>query len=104
MKRDLFVVSLIWLALTIAGELVVWLWIRGIMPARYAETATIVDDAFLYLTTLAVPVFSFVIAMVVVSLLRHHTKGEPQEDGPRSTGTSGSSPAGSPSPAHSRSR
>lgn len=72
----------LWVLLTLAGQAVVWIFIRGIMPERYAETATIVDDAFLYLTALAVPVFAFVISAVTVSLVRFRSKGEPEDDGP----------------------
>jgi cytochrome c oxidase subunit 2 len=72
----------LWIVLTLAGQAIVWVFIRGIMPERYAETATIVDDAFLYLTALAVPVFAFVISAVTVSLVRFRSKGEPEDDGP----------------------
>jgi cytochrome c oxidase subunit 2 len=80
-RRDLVRAGVLWAVLTVVGEIVVWGWIRTIMPERYAETATIVDDAFLYLTTLAVPVFAFVIAAVAVSLVWHRADGPPSDDG-----------------------
>jgi len=80
-SRDLVLAITLWVVLTLAGEAVVWIFIRGIMPERYAETATIVDDAFLYLTALAVPVFAFVIAAVTVSVVRFRAT-EPESDGP----------------------
>ena len=81
-SRDLVLAVSLWAMLTIVGETIVWVFIKGIMPERYAETATIVDDAFLYLTALAVPVFAFVIAAVTVSLWRFRSKGQPDTDGP----------------------
>jgi cytochrome c oxidase subunit 2 len=86
-SRDLVIAISIWLVLTIVGEAVVWIFIKGIMPERYAETASIIDDAFLYLTALAVPVFAFVITAVVVSLWRFRSRGEPDGDGPAMHGS-----------------
>jgi cytochrome c oxidase subunit 2 len=80
-RKDAIIAGTVWLILTVIGELIVWGWIRGIMPIRYAETATIIDDAFLYLTALAVPVFTFVIAMVLVSLVRFGSFRRPSRDG-----------------------
>lgn len=81
-SRELILAATLWILLTVVGEVVVWIFIKGIMPERYAETATIIDDAFLYLTALAVPVFSFVVAAVVVSLWRFRSRGEMDDDGP----------------------
>jgi cytochrome c oxidase subunit 2 len=80
-RRDLLRAAVLWAVLTVIGEIVVWGWIRSIMPERYAETATIVDDAFLYLTALAVPVFAFVISAVAVSMIWHRADGPPADDG-----------------------
>jgi cytochrome c oxidase subunit 2 len=86
-SREVILAAVLWLLLTIAGEAIVLVWIRGIMPERYAETAAIIDDAFLYLTALAVPVFTFVIAAVAVSLLRFRSRGRPDRDGEPIRGT-----------------
>ncbi|GBC86323.1 Cytochrome c oxidase subunit 2 [bacterium HR12] len=77
--------ALLWVALTAAGEAV--LWKAPLLPERYANTAHIVDDAFLVLTRLAVPVFAFVLTVLVVSLLRFRSRGEPAEDGEPIRGT-----------------
>jgi cytochrome c oxidase subunit 2 len=80
-RRDLIRAGVLWAILTVIGQIVVWGWIRSIMPERYAETATIVDDAFLYLTALAVPVFAFVMSTIAVSLIWHRADGPPADDG-----------------------
>ncbi len=71
--------GILWVVLTVAGE--VALWNVPILPRRYADTAHIVDDAFLVLTRLAVPVFAFVLTVLIVSLARFRSRGEPAEDG-----------------------
>ncbi len=40
------------------------------------------DSAFRFLMILAVPVFTFVLAALIYSLLRFRSRGAPQEDGP----------------------
>lgn len=77
--REEITAALLWLALTATGE--VALWNAPVLPARYADTAHISDDAFLVLTRLAIPVFAFVVTVLVVSLLRFRSRGEPREDG-----------------------
>jgi cytochrome c oxidase subunit 2 len=80
-RRDEVTVGIVWAVLTVGGELIVWLWLRGIMPERYAETSAIVDDAFIWLTAFAVPVFAFVFAFLGVSLVRHRRRAGEEVDG-----------------------
>lgn len=75
--RDEWIAAILWVVFTIVGEVIVWGGIRAVMPERYAETAAIVDDAFLWLTAMAVPVFAWVFAFLLVSVVRHRrTPGE----------------------------
>lgn len=77
--REEIAAALLWLALTATGEAL--LWNASPFPARYSDTADIADDAFLVLTRLAIPVFAFVVTVLVVSLLRFRSRGEPTGDG-----------------------
>lgn len=79
-RREGLIVAALWAALTIIGEVLVW--DAPILPTRYADTATVVDDAFLVLTRLAVPVFALVLSVLVVSLVRFRARGRPETDGP----------------------
>lgn len=85
MKREEWSVGVLWLLLTVVGEILVW--DADIFPGRYAESADVSDSAFLILTRLAVPVFAFVLSVLVVSLLRFRARGEPPEDGTPFRGT-----------------
>ncbi len=84
-RREEVLAGVLWVVLTVVGEILVWN--ADIFPRRYANTSHISDDAFLVLTRLAVPVFAFVVTMLVVSLLRFRSKGQPTEDGERFQGT-----------------
>lgn len=84
--REEIAAALLWLALTATGEVI--LWNAPLLPARYSNTAHISDDAFLVLTRLAIPVFAFVVTVLVVSLLRFRSRGEPREDGEPIRGSS----------------
>ncbi len=72
--------SLLWIALTVAGEALVVQW--DLFPLAAAEEAAVVDDAFRVLMVLAVPVFAFALAFLVYSVLRFRRVGESAEDGP----------------------
>jgi heme/copper-type cytochrome/quinol oxidase subunit 2 len=66
--------------LTAVGEVLVVIW--DIFPMAAAEEATLIDDAFLILLLLAIPIFFFVLVSVVFSALRFRRRGQPAEDGP----------------------
>ena len=79
-KRDAIRVGLLWLALVVVLE-AVWFSVE-ILPRQYAEEARIIDDAFNLLTILGIPVFSFVVAMLIYAALRFRSGGDASRDGP----------------------
>jgi cytochrome c oxidase subunit 2 len=79
-NRDVFSVFVLWVLFSAVGLAVVTLYKP--FPVAAAEEALIVDGAFTFLTYLAVPIFSLVIAMLVYSGLRFRMGGTPSEDGP----------------------
>ena len=76
----MLVVALLWIVLTIVGEVLVLT--LDPFPLAAAEEAAIVDDAFLVLMVLGTPVLTFVLAVLGYSVLRFRRAGEPAEDGP----------------------
>ncbi len=80
MRRDILIVALAWITLTVVGEVLLALYYS--FPLAAAEEATLVDDAFRVLMVLAVPVVAFVLASLVYSIFRFRRRGEPAEDGP----------------------
>ena len=85
MKRDLINTGLLWLVLTILGWVLVLNW--NIFPPALAREAEIVDNAFNLLMVLAVPVFTFIVAIMIYAAFRFRDP-ERTEDGPpiRETG------------------
>lgn len=79
-RGDATRVGLIWLGLTVALE-IAWFSV-DMFPSRYAREAEIVDEAFNLLTVLGIPVFSFVLAMVLYAAIRFRNRGDVSEDGP----------------------
>ncbi len=72
--------AVLWVVLTIVGEI---LAVRAdIYPLAAAREAGIIDSAFRLLMILGVPVFTFVLAVLIYSLARFRGRGEPPEDGP----------------------
>jgi len=83
-KREWLIVGGLWAILTALGELAVWTW--SMLPEQYAREAKIFDDAFVLLMAFGVPVFAFVVAMLLYSAFRYRSKGPTTEDGPGITG------------------
>jgi cytochrome c oxidase subunit 2 len=79
-KRDALVVLLLWLTLTVIGEVIAVFW--DYQPLAAAKEADVVDDAFFVLVVLAVPVVAFVVATVLYSVLRFGRRKGGLEDGP----------------------
>ncbi len=80
MKRHALNAAIVWLILTAIGEV---LALRAdIYPLAAAEEANTVDSAFRFLLLLGVPVFTFVVAALLYSVLRFRSLGDPSEDGP----------------------
>ena len=72
----------LWVLLTAIGEfLALGL---DLLPARWAHEADVVDEAYILLLALSVPIFAGVAAALLVSLLRFRVQvdGVPTEDGP----------------------
>jgi len=69
----------LWLVLTLGGELVA---LRAPLPPALAAEARVVDEAFRYLWIIGTPVFTFVLSVLIYSLLRFRAPGDPPEDGP----------------------
>lgn len=80
MKRDALIVFVLWLTLTLIGEVVAVLW--DYQPLAAAQEADVVDEAFFVLVVLAVPVVAFVVAAVLYSVLRFGRRKGELEDGP----------------------
>jgi cytochrome c oxidase subunit 2 len=77
-RRDVTIVAVAWLIVTVAGE---WWAAQGrLYPAGASTEAEIIDGAFDLLLYLGIPVFTFVLVMLVYSVLRF--RGDDGSDGP----------------------
>jgi cytochrome c oxidase subunit 2 len=75
------IVLAVWALLTLIGYLVVAL--VDPFPVAASEEAEVVDEAFTLLTYMAVPVFTFVVSIVLYSCFRFRLRAsEPDGDGP----------------------
>ncbi len=81
MKRDLIVFAVIWVVVSAIAAAVTY-YVLDPFPTAGAEEARIIDDAFMTLTYMAVPVFGLVVAGVAYSVIRFRSPGQPTEDGP----------------------
>lgn len=82
--KDILFVLVIWAIFAAIGFAVILTYTP--FPVAAAEEAILFDEAFTVLTLFAIPVFTFVIAMLVYSALRFRVRGEPTEDGPPQRG------------------
>jgi cytochrome c oxidase subunit 2 len=80
MRRHLLTVLILWIVLTIIGE-VVALQVN-FNPVAASEEARHIDGAIRQLIVMAVPVFMFVLAVLGYSLLRFRTSDGLHEEGP----------------------
>ena len=89
MRRDWLRVGIVWAVLVVAGEVLIGGEVIPIFPPKDAREAIISDNAFKALSLIAVPVFAFVVAMLLVSVVRFRSKsgGAPPEDGPPMKGS-----------------
>ncbi len=81
MNRDTVNVFFLWIVLTALGEFVILGTDLFRYPVIGAEEGHVVDDAFFFLTALAVPVPAFVLSMLGYAIVRFRVSG-PDEDGP----------------------
>ncbi|MBX6771265.1 MAG: cytochrome c oxidase subunit II [Chloroflexi bacterium] len=79
MRRDLAVVGVAWLAATALGELLVR---TNLYPTVRSDKGHEIVEAFQTLLAFAVPVFTFVLVILVYSILRYRVRGQPDTDGP----------------------
>lgn len=80
MQRHLLTAALLWILLTLVGET---LFLNAsIYPLAAAAEAETVDSAFRLLTVLGLPVATLVLAVLLYSVLRFRSRGEPAEEGP----------------------
>ena len=82
--KDIVFVVIIWAIFAAIGYAVVLMFTP--FPVAAAEEAHLFDEAFTVLTLFAVPVFTFVIAVLVYAAVRFRVRGEPTEDGPPERG------------------
>jgi cytochrome c oxidase subunit 2 len=68
----------LWVGLTVIAEVLVLS--LDPFPISAAKEAHLIDSAFKLLMILGAPVFTFVIAMMLYSVLRFRTPGEPRDD------------------------
>jgi cytochrome c oxidase subunit 2 len=79
-KRDGLRATVLWVVLTVIGEIAVLTW--SMLPKRFSEEADAIDEAYVLLMALGVPVFAFVITILLYSAFRFRVKEGPAEDGP----------------------
>ncbi|HIE21320.1 MAG TPA: cytochrome c oxidase subunit II [Acidimicrobiia bacterium] len=79
-KADAIRVALLWLGLVVVGEIALFTF--DFLPDQYSREAKVIDDAFLLLSVLGIPVFAFVVAMGGYAAVRFRDRGEQVEDGP----------------------
>lgn len=84
LRKNWVYFAVIWAVVTAIGEFLAF----GIdlLPGKWSDTAHVVDEAYVLLIGVAVPVFAMVVALMVTSLLRFRvtgpSDGPPVEDGP----------------------
>ncbi len=83
MKRDLGIVSVLWLVLIGVGLVLAGF---DVLPETHSDKGADVRHAWETLVLMAVPVMAFVIAVLTYSFLAYRRRGEPAEDGPPHTG------------------
>lgn len=66
MRRDGIRVAILWGIFVVIGEILVFA--PTYLPDQFSEEARVVDDAYILLAALAVPVFAFVLAMVIYAM------------------------------------
>lgn len=79
-RRDVLWAALIWVVLTAVGEW--WAFTADIYPLRASREADIIDGAFRFLMILGTPVFTFVVAVLVYSVLRFRAAGPDRDAEP----------------------
>lgn len=83
-NRDTIAVAIIWVIATIAVEFA--FTFVDLFPVAATEEAEIVDDAFYFLTYIAIPIFTLVLVVLTYSVIKFRSRSAtgdgPPEDGP----------------------
>ncbi|MEE8370348.1 MAG: hypothetical protein V3S00_06240, partial [Dehalococcoidia bacterium] len=80
MKRELVLAGALWAGLTVIGELLAVF--VDIYPTPKSDKGEDIDTAFRFLVYAAVPVFTFVVAILIYSVLSHRISDPSEGDGP----------------------
>ncbi len=80
MRRDIINAAILWFALTLVAELSLPP-LYGLFPLAAAQEALVSDESFRVLMALGTPVFTFVVAVLLYSLIRFRARGGALENG-----------------------
>lgn len=81
--RDLVAAGAIWFALSGLGEALVQLVVVGSFPVLASREGAVADEAIVFLLRVLVPVFAFVLVVIVYSMVRFRVAADDAEDSPR---------------------
>ncbi len=81
MRRDYVITALLWFVLTLVAEFLLPTFFERIFPLVAAEEAAISDESFRLLMVLGTPVFTFVVAVLIYSLINFRAQGDAPEAG-----------------------
>lgn len=84
MSKHLIATAFFWIVLTAIGE---GLALLDLFPAVGSVEAEDFDQIFRILLFMGIPVFTFVVAILVYAMLGFRSRGVPEEDGPAMHGT-----------------
>ena len=88
-RKDLLTVGLLWLVLTVVGEVAVELFAADAFPVVAAREGEVSDDAILVILRVVVPVFAFIGIVIVYSMLRFRAREDEEADSPVQTRVDG---------------
>ncbi len=81
MRRDYVITAILWFILTLVAEFLLPTFFERIFPLVAAEEAAISDESFRLLMVLGTPVFTFVVAVLIYSLINFRAQGDAPEPG-----------------------
>ena len=80
LNRDTITAAIIWILAIVVGEILLFSW--DIFPVAASREAIIVDDAFLLLSALAIPVMALVVTVIGYSVVKFRRAPDDLTDGP----------------------
>jgi cytochrome c oxidase subunit 2 len=81
MRRDYVITGILWFVLTLVAEFLLPTMFGYIFPLAAAEEAAYSDESFRLLMVLGTPVFTFVVAVLIYSLINFRAAGDAPENG-----------------------